>query len=327
MSVVGRSLIDMDDRQDSRWFRQLAGTDIDDALAFFSADYDLRSPAVRRTSSKTKWDFAGVGDERVSLRTSRFGVDLQAQSFVDDDVIVAWMRSGSSTISVGRERVDLEPGVPVVLPMDSAYELHHRDIALSLVHLDRAFVTALTGNPTHSFEPLRRPSADGMRLWRSTVQQHASTWLDMGHCLGDVARRDIAEAFSVAALRAFPQRASWRATVAGNGPEHERVRRALEFVHAHANEPIGTAEIAEAAGLSPRGLQQSLRRHLDQTPGELLREVRLEGAHGELRRADRDELSVAEIARAWGFGHLGRFSASYRTRFGELPSETLRSRG
>lgn len=327
MSVVRRTVIAMDDRQGSRWFRRLAGTDVDDAIAFFSVDYDLRTPTVRRTSPKTKWDFAGVGDQRMSLRTTRFGVDLRCESFVADEFIVAWVRGGTSTMTTGGESVDLEPGVPVVLPTETAYELHQRDIALSMVHLDRAFVTGLTGDPAFTFEPLRAPTAEGMRLWRSTVQQHSSTWLDMEQDLDDVARRDIAEAFSAAALRAFPQRASWRATVAGNGPEHERLRRALEYVHAHANEPIGTSEIADAAGLSPRGLQQSLRRHLDQTPGELLREVRLEGAHNDLRRADRDELSVAEIARSWGFGHLGRFSAAYRTRFGELPSESLRSRG
>ncbi|HCX84533.1 MAG TPA: phosphoribosyl-AMP cyclohydrolase, partial [Micrococcales bacterium] len=55
--------------------------------------------------------------------------------------------------------------------------------------------------------------------------------------------------------------------------------------------------IAEAAGLSARGLQQSLRRHLDQTPGDLLRSVRLDGARQELLRADRD--ATGRPAPAW----------------------------
>ncbi|MFP5477787.1 MAG: helix-turn-helix domain-containing protein, partial [Gammaproteobacteria bacterium] len=33
---------------------------------------------------------------------------------------------------------------------------------------------------------------------------------------------------------------------------------------------------------------------------------------------------VAGVALRWGFGHLGRFSADYRARFGEYPSETVR---
>ena len=34
--------------------------------------------------------------------------------------------------------------------------------------------------------------------------------------------------------------------------------------------------------------------------------------------------SVTEVAYAHGFEHLGRFSAYYRERFGELPSDTVR---
>ena len=33
--------------------------------------------------------------------------------------------------------------------------------------------------------------------------------------------------------------------------------------------------------------------------------------------------SVTDIAERWNFNHLGRFSADYRARFGELPSATL----
>jgi AraC-like DNA-binding protein len=311
-------------RADTRSYRRLAGTDIDQAMAFFTSDYELKAPVVRRTRAETYWDFAGVTDERMSLRTSRFGVDLRSQSR-SDDVIVAWLRSGSSTLTFNGRSVDLAPGVPVVLPSDT-YDLHHRDIALNLVHLDRTFLTGLVGEETFAFEPLERPDAAGGRLWQETVRRHSSTWLQVDTELSAVARHDIAESFATAALRAFPRRNAWRVAVSGSGPEHQRLRRALDYVHAHARDPIGTPEIAAAAGLSPRGLQQSLRRHLDQTPGDLLRSIRLDGAREDLRRAERDETSVADIARGWGFGHLGRFSAAYRTRFGELPSDTLRSR-
>lgn len=312
---------------DGRWSKRLAGTDIDQAVAFFSSGYDLRAPAVRRTSLDSGWNFAGVGDERMSLRSARFQVDLRSESVVEDEFIVVWLRSGTSTISYAGRTVELHAGVPVVMPSDGAYQLHHRDIAMNLVQLDRSFVAELAGDADFAFEPLERPTAEGAHIWQQAVRAHSATWLDTEHALGDTVRRAIADTFAGAALRAFPKRTTWRASVPGTGPEHERLRRALEFVHAHASEPIGTPEIAVAAGLSPRGLQQSLRRHLDQTPGDLLRSVRLDGSHADLRRSDRDQTSVADIARAWGFGHLGRFSAAYRTRFGELPSETLRSRG
>lgn len=310
---------------DTRYFRRLVGTDVDQALAFFAGDYDFRTPSVRRTRAQCHWDFAGVGDDRMSLRSSRFMVDLRSDSRVDDQFVVAWMRSGSSTLTYGGESYHLEPGVPVVLPFADTYELHHRDIALNLVHLDAAFVRDVVGEDDFAFEPLRRPTSEGMQAWQSVVRAHSATWLDVDHELTATSQRAIAEAFTTAAIAAFPQRNRWRSTVTGSGPEHERLRRALEFVHANAREPIGTPEIAEAAGLSPRGLQQSLRRHLDQTPGDLLRSVRLDGARADLVRGDRDGTSVADVARAWGFGHLGRFSATYRARFGELPSESLRS--
>lgn len=314
------------DRPRGRYSRRVVGSDVDQALAFFGRDYDFRDPAVRRTRPIAHWDFAGVGDERMSLRSSRFMVDLRSESRVDDEFLIGWMRSGSSRITCGGETWALEAGVPVVLPFAEPYTLHHRDIALNLVHLDRDFVRALVGDDDFAFESMQRPTPAGMAAWQSTVRAHSSTWLDVDHELDPIAQRDIAESFATAAVRAFPRRDRWRSSVTGSGPEHGRVRRALDFVHDHAREPIGTSEIAAAAGLSPRGLQQSLRRHLEQTPGDLLRGVRLDGARSDLLGGARDETSVAEVARSWGFGHLGRFSATYRARFGELPSESLRSR-
>ena len=52
-------------------------------------------------------------------------------------------------------------------------------------------------------------------------------------------------------------------------------------------------------------------------------------AINQVRRALLDvsaDASVSEIARRFGFRHLGQFASDYRVLLGELPSETLRRR-
>lgn len=100
--------------------------------------------------------------------------------------------------------------------------------------------------------------------------------------------------------------------------------RAVEYIRSHAQELPTLADITERCGVSVRTLQLSFRRHLDCTPLEYMQDVRLSAVRDELlnRRSEKD--TVTEIATRWGFYHLGRFSANYRQRYGELPSETLR---
>ena len=51
---------------------------------------------------------------------------------------------------------------------------------------------------------------------------------------------------------------------------------------------------------------------------------RLQLVHRALRDGGRDPTSISAIARRFGFGELGRFAATYRALYGELPSGTLR---
>lgn len=101
------------------------------------------------------------------------------------------------------------------------------------------------------------------------------------------------------------------------------IRRAVAFLEEHAHDDIGLAEIAAAAGVTPRAVQFAFRRHLDTTPTAYLRKVRLHRAHDDLVAGDPTRDSVAATAERWGFGNPGRFAAAYRDAFGCSPRETL----
>lgn len=101
------------------------------------------------------------------------------------------------------------------------------------------------------------------------------------------------------------------------------VRRAVDAIQAHPEQPLTPTALADVAGVSVRTLQAGFRRYVGCSPVAYLRHVRLTRAHDELRAADPRHTSVAEVAYRWGFAHLGRFAAVYRARYGTTPSRTL----
>ena len=105
------------------------------------------------------------------------------------------------------------------------------------------------------------------------------------------------------------------------------IRRAVEAIHEEPERAFTVADLAGIAGMSVRSLQEGFRRHVGCAPMTYLQTVRLDRARDSLRRADPARVTVAAVAHRWGFAHLGRFAAGFRVRFGESPSETLRSRG
>ncbi|MGW1953231.1 helix-turn-helix transcriptional regulator [Streptomyces sp. NPDC001920] len=104
------------------------------------------------------------------------------------------------------------------------------------------------------------------------------------------------------------------------------VRRAMAHCERHAGEPVSVADIAAAARVSPRTLQDRFRTELGTTPSAYLRRVRLDRAHQDLLRIADGSASgtVADVATRWGFTHLSRFAAYYREAYGQVPSHTAR---
>jgi len=100
------------------------------------------------------------------------------------------------------------------------------------------------------------------------------------------------------------------------------VRRAREYIHAHAAEAISLSELAARLGVGLRALQLAFRREVGCSPREYLMTCRLEVARSRLLSAG-DGATVTQIAFECGFSDMTVFSRKYREHFGEKPSETL----
>jgi AraC-like DNA-binding protein len=111
---------------------------------------------------------------------------------------------------------------------------------------------------------------------------------------------------------------------AGTPQPPPTVLAAVGLIDSRAAEPIGLAEIAAAAQLSPRALQVAFRRYLGTTPLGYLRTVRMSRAHADLEAArPGDGETVSAVANRWGFSQLSRFAHDHKQRYGESPRDTL----
>lgn len=101
------------------------------------------------------------------------------------------------------------------------------------------------------------------------------------------------------------------------------VRKVEAFIEDNAHKAITINDLAAHAGVSTRSLFTGFKKYRNTTPMRYLKDIRLEFAYEDLKRASIGKDSVTNIAYKWGFNHLGYFSNDYKNRFGETPYETL----
>ncbi|WP_343069999.1 AraC family transcriptional regulator [Rhizobium paranaense] len=133
------------------------------------------------------------------------------------------------------------------------------------------------------------------------------------------------QAMMITLLETVPNNYSARLAKPTSPAIPKRLKHAIEYMHANISSPMSITDIADAADTSVRALQGAFQQFKDTTPLNYLRTIRLEG----VRKALTDpaiSLSVAEVARSWGFSHMGRFAALYRQSFGEMPSNAAKMR-
>ncbi|WP_412740610.1 AraC family transcriptional regulator [Krasilnikovia sp. MM14-A1259] len=264
-----------------------------------------------------------VGPLAVDDVTSPIGVDMQSPSFD----FLCFITAGRAQASIHTRdlHVDMIAGDTVVAPTGQVHSSFARDLDTVVMRLPIAPVAARVGLDPRRFRfTAMTPMTPALgRYFRAAMQHiHAQVQQPDTALAHPLVLAGAIDMIAGAALATFPYACGQSSR---SGAQAAAVRRAVAFMEANPARPLTMADIAAAAGISVRALQQGFQRQLDTTPLLYLRRVRLSHVHEDLQAADPangDE--VSSIARRWGFGHLGRFAAYYRAAYGLSPRHTLR---
>jgi len=98
----------------------------------------------------------------------------------------------------------------------------------------------------------------------------------------------------------------------------EAIERAVRFALEHFAEPIVVGDLGEAAGLSLHHFSRQFKRHLGQSPGDFVHQLRLERAMNLLQT---ESLRVRDIAERCGFASSSYFCRAFVKAFGVAPGK------
>ena len=108
-------------------------------------------------------------------------------------------------------------------------------------------------------------------------------------------------------------------------PVQQVFKRVHYYMAGHLEGGVRLDELCQASGVSRQTLLRIFANCVGLDPIRYLTVCRLNQVHKALRRADPAISAVADIARAWGFSHLGTFSRQFTELFGVSPDQVLRA--
>jgi AraC-like DNA-binding protein len=253
----------------------------------------------------------------------------------DDFVLVSQQVSGRLAVRAESGERLLSPGEHVVLDAHTAYRMRwEEDCNIFHARIRRTEFEAAVAELTGATEPAAvrfplswHPSKPGTVAVGKVMQFLLRNAGPQGLLTsGTLLSAQMGRMLVASIIEAYPGAFEAADTASSGGIRPPAVRRAIAYLEAAAAEDIRIGDVAAAARLSPRALQEAFRKYLDTTPMAYLKRIRLARAHADLRKASvEDGVTVAAVAYQWGFGNLGRFSAEYRREFGRSPSEVLRA--
>ncbi|WP_329009292.1 helix-turn-helix domain-containing protein [Micromonospora rifamycinica] len=309
-------------------------TDIDEVHAFFRAVFAEVTVMLSDFGSGGA-ELRGVGTMLgdVPLHGMRYAARIRVEGVARGLVNVVHVRDGRFSITDRRGVQRVAPGRVALLPAEQMLELEGDAVESFTVGLPTTLVDEVArgwlggdGGPVR-FAGTRPVSAGLERHWLGTLAYVRQVVLaDLELATNPLIIAQVRHMLATAALAVFPSAAVVPQQRGPGDVAPSVVRRAMAHVEAHSDRYVSLAELAEAAGVSARGLQYAFRRYQGTTPARYARRVRLDRAHQDLLRGDPAAGdTVAAIAARWGFADAKRFATDYRAAYGQPPSRTLRS--
>jgi AraC family ethanolamine operon transcriptional activator len=261
------------------------------------------------------------GDVRMAMLGLGFPAAAEAEVLGNNVIFATMLRTGDGG---SWEGVPLAPGQTFVYPIGGSHHAHDPEgllFALTVVPWE-TFESSATDLGVDPSPATRQHVVEGGPLYRTLaplasgiVSVSSSTSLDavVVDRLLDSAIRTVCAADD--SPRRRPVR-RWESA--------DLVREALDFLDQTGNWMVPMLTLCRHVGVSERRLQLAFNTLMGIGPTAYMRHRALQAAHRELRRGDPATHHVSNIARACGFGHLGRFAGHYRSVYGEPPSRTLR---
>ena len=233
---------------------------------------------------------------------------------------------GTAIESVSYLALVVNPGTELTMAME--FDSPQLIVRIEVQALERQLARMLGRTVTRPvvFNPSMDLTSDPAVRWHGAIQLLSSEVMTPHSLIHQGIGAGPMEELIISSLL-WVQRSTFHDDLmAGNSQRRgTTVRRAIAYMEENLSWPIGLPDIAKALDVSVRSVQKAFHDDLGTTPMNYLRDRRLERARAELADAlPSDGVKVTDVAERWGFGHLGNFSAMYRKRFGESPSETLR---
>lgn len=324
-------------REPLRAWQQFFSRDIDEARALVAQKFceHRLQPAGKNRGFGTRHNH--VPGHSLSLNYLCYGSAVQIDpGELNDFYLVQMPLSSTAQVTNGAAAVDSDTGQATVLnPTRATRMTWHAGCRMLLLQINRGALHGLAeraaGLPLSEpvvFDTAAPISAGPLQGWaRQFFACVRATDEQAGFGQWSPLQQQVIEEQLILGLLTH-QQSNIRHLLIPRAPQGSslQIRRAQDYIHANAAEPLTISAIAAEAGCSIRTLQAGFRQHFGLTPVEYLRDLRLDLARY-LLLSRPAETPVSSIAYDSGFSHLGRFSQLYRARFGELPSATRAASG
>jgi len=294
-------------------------------------DFDIKGPNAELNVRVAAVESGDLGLMHVSLNATRLSVTSSEQD--PDGLLLYMVTSGSGIAQHCGEEFPFSSGQGFMRDLAEPISAQEDNFGAFVLRLSKEklknYTRSVVGQdielPGLEFNPVMDSTTPGWNVFRNTVHYVAETLdgplRDMQNPIVTTQMNDILVAQCLSLLPNSYQDIINGRAIAAVVPFY--VKRARDYIRAHADQKLGLAEIAAAAGCGYRGLQKGFMDAFGITPMGYLRAVRLKHVRSILKTGPHGK-AVAEIAKQWGFTHQGRFAQDYHRQFGELPSETIR---